>query len=119
MKMKFRKTLISGLCVASLAGIAVPLTTSAAVAVYFNTAPPEARYERVPAPRNGYVWSSGYWNTRGDRHVWQSGSWQRNRSGYNFSQPRWTQQGDRWQLEQGRWNKGSPERERQERHERQ
>jgi hypothetical protein len=45
---------------ASLGTIAVPMTASADVGIYFNSAPPPARYEVIPAPRKGYVWSSGY-----------------------------------------------------------
>jgi hypothetical protein len=104
--MKFRKSLVFGLCVASLGAVSVPMTATADVAVYFNTAPPQVRYEAVPAPRSGYVWSSGYWNAKGNRHVWQAGHWEHQRPGYYWTQSTWTQQEKRWQLERGRWNKG-------------
>jgi hypothetical protein len=104
--MKFRKSLVAALCVAALGAIAVPTTASADVAVYFNTAPPQARYEAVPAPRSGYVWSSGYWNYKGNKHVWQNGHWERERPGHHWSQSTWTQHDNRWQLQRGHWNKG-------------
>lgn len=104
--MKLRKTLLVAICVGSLAGISVPLTANAQPIVYFNAAPPEARREVMPAPRRGYEWSAGYWNVRGNRHVWQRGHWERTRRGYYFAQPTWTQRDDRWQLERGRWNRG-------------
>jgi hypothetical protein len=104
--MKLRKTLLLAICVGSLAAITAPLTASAEVGIFLNVAPPPARYEAVPAPRNGYVWSSGYWNARGDRHVWQPGHWERQRRGYYLAQPTWTQRDNRWQLERGRWNRG-------------
>ena len=100
--MKFRKSLLVGICAASLA---LPLAASAA-AIYLNVAPPEARYERVPAPRAGYVWSSGYWNAQNNRHVWRAGHWERERRGHHFVQPTWTQRDNRWELNRGRWNKG-------------
>jgi hypothetical protein len=105
--MKFRKSLLVALCAASLGGVAVPMTASAeGVAVYFNTAPPAARYEAVPAARRGYVWAPGYWNAKNDRHVWKAGHWEKDRKGYHYTQSTWVQQDNRWQLHQGGWNKG-------------
>ena len=103
--MTFRKWLLAALCVGSLGSISVT-TASADVGIYFNMAPPPVRYEVVPAPRHGYTWSPGYWNARGQRHVWQAGHWEKDRRGYHFAQPTWTQHNNRWQLERGRWNKG-------------
>jgi hypothetical protein len=82
------------------------MTASAETAIYFNVAPPPARHEAIPAPRRGYLWSPGYWNAKGKRHMWQAGHWERERAGYRFSQPAWTQRDGRWQLERGRWAKG-------------
>ena len=79
--MKFRKSLLAGLCAASLLGIAVPMTASAEVEIYFSAAPPAVRYEAVPAPRRGYLWAPGYWNGKNNRHVWQGGHWERERAG--------------------------------------
>lgn len=104
--MKLRKSLLVVACAASLGGIAVPMTASAEVAIYFNTAPPQVRYEAIPAARHGHVWSPGYWNAKNKKHVWQAGHWERERKGYYFTQPAWTQRDNRWQLERGRWNKG-------------
>lgn len=66
-------------------------------------APPQPRFEREPRARPGYVWAPGYWNWRGNRHVWVRGSWIRDRPGYVYSQPRWLQRDGQWYLEQGRW----------------
>ncbi|MBK6323180.1 YXWGXW repeat-containing protein [Candidatus Aalborgicola defluviihabitans] len=104
--MKFRKTMLAAICVGLLVGIGAPLTATAQVRVYFNNAPPEPRYEVVPAPRRGYVWSAGYWDLRGHRHVWRAGHWERARRGYYMNQPTWTQNGDRWELRRGHWNRG-------------
>ena len=82
------------------------MAASADVGVYFNTAPPPARFEAVPAPRRGYVWAPGYWNARNNRHVWQAGHWERERKGYRYNQPRWTQRDSRWHFERGGWNRG-------------
>ena len=104
--MRFKKSLITVLCAASLGAVSLPMTANAAVQIYLNTAPPENRYERVPAARKGYTWAPGYWNARDNRHVWQAGRWERNRAGYHYVQPSWTQRDNRWQLERGRWNRG-------------
>ncbi|WP_432377347.1 YXWGXW repeat-containing protein [Duganella sp. P38] len=42
---------------------------------YITVAPPPPRYERIPAPRAGYIWAPGYWDWRGNRHEWVGGSW--------------------------------------------
>src|SRR5258705_152407 len=70
--MKFRKPLLVALCVGAFGGLSAPMTASAEVQVYFNTAPPPLRVEVVPAPRRGYFWVPGYWEGRGHRHVWQA-----------------------------------------------
>jgi hypothetical protein len=103
--MKFRKSIVIAVTVTSLGTIFVPMAASAAVAVSFNVARPPARHEVVPAPRSGYVWSSGYWNAKGDRHVWQGGHWERERTGYHYAQPTWTQHDNRWQLQPAHWNR--------------
>jgi hypothetical protein len=104
--MKFRKSLIVVLSAMALGVTAAPLTANAEVGIFLNIAPPPARYEAVPAPRQGYVWSSGYWNAKSNKHVWQAGHWERARNGYHMTQPAWTQRDNRWELQRGRWNKG-------------
>ena len=104
--MRFRKSLVAVLCAASLGTVVLSTTASADVTIYFNTAPPAPRYEVVPAPRNGYVWSSGYWNVKHNQHAWQGGHWERQRHGYELAQPAWIQQDNRWELQRGHWNKG-------------
>jgi len=104
--MRVSKSILVVLCAASFGAVSLPMPASAAVGIYLNVAPPASRYEAVPAPRRGYVWSPGYWNARGKRHVWKAGHWERQRSGYHYSQPTWTQQGNRWQLDRGHWNRG-------------
>jgi hypothetical protein len=104
--MKLRKNILALTCAAAIAAMYVPLAANAEVGIFLNIAPPPSRHEAIPAPRSGYVWSSGYWNAKGHKHVWQAGHWERQRNGYHFTQPTWTQRDDRWQLERGRWNKG-------------
>jgi hypothetical protein len=104
--MRLRKSLVVAMCMASLAGIAAPMTASAEVAVYFNSAPPAVRYEAVPAARHGYVWAPGYWNAKNNRHVWQAGHWERERKGYYYNQSTWVQHDNRWQLQRGSWSQG-------------
>lgn len=104
--MKFRKSLLAVLCVASLGAVSLPLTAIADTRIYLNSAPPPPRYEAVPAARKGYLWVPGYWNVRNNRHAWQAGHWERHRTGYHYIEPAWTQHDNRWALQRGRWNKG-------------
>ena len=50
-----------------------------ASAAYENSrlgiAPSLVRYERMPRARSGYVWAPGYWDWRGSRREWVSGTW--------------------------------------------
>ena len=108
--MKFRKSLLIALCVGTFGGLSAPMTASAEVQVYFNTAPPPLRVEAVPAPRRGYFWVPGYWEGRGHRHVWHAGYWQRERRGYHYVPPTWVERNNRWYYEQGRWNRGDTDR---------
>ena len=40
-----------------------------------GVAPSPVRYEHVPRARAGYVWAPGYWDWRGSRREWVSGTW--------------------------------------------
>lgn len=83
----------------------MPLQAMAQVSVNVNigTAPPPLRYERMPPPRNGYVWAPGYWNWNGYQHVWAQGHWVRARPGYVYHRPEWRQDHGRWYLHNERW----------------
>ncbi|SFU51279.1 YXWGXW repeat-containing protein [Pseudoduganella namucuonensis] len=77
--------------------------------VVIGNAPPPLRHEVIPRPRPGYVWSPGYWDWRGHRHVWVPGHYLRARPGYVYMQPQWIERDGQWYREGGRWD-------RQERH---
>ncbi len=79
------------------------MVVPAAVTVGYP-APPPPRYERVPAPRRGMIWSQGHWEYRGHRHVWVPGTWVRARPGHAYHQPTWRQRNGQWQYSQGRWD---------------
>ena len=100
--MQMRKTLIAVLIAGSAASL--PAVARTDVDLILNFGPPAVRYEAVPAPRRGHVWTPGYWDYRSNRHAWVAGSWVRERPGYYYQQPQWVVQGDRWHLNRGRWN---------------
>ena len=104
--MKFRKPLLAALIAASLGGVSVPTLARADVEIFFNSAPPAARHEVVPAPRRGYLWVRGHWDARGHQHVWRAGHWERQRVGFQYVEPRWVERNNGWALERGRWNRG-------------
>ena len=99
-----RKVLVSALLAAgTIAAVATPLSSEAQI--YLNIAPPAVRYEAVPAPRSGYVWSNGYWGYDGSQHTWTAGDWQASRPGYTYSQPRWVENNGRWGYQSSRWDR--------------
>lgn len=103
-----KKVLVSALFAAGMIGAAaIPLSSLAEVDVVLNFGPPAVQYEAVPAPRNGYVWSNGYWQWDGSSstHVWAPGTWQASRSGYVYSQPRWVENNGRWNYQPSRWDR--------------
>jgi hypothetical protein len=108
--MKIHKTLLIGLFAAtSLTGLSIPIASaqpSAGVHVYFGKAPPPSRYERIPAPRRGYVWVNGYWELKRNRHVWHKGHWERVRPGHYYAQPTWVKRNRGWELHRGEWRRG-------------
>lgn len=90
----------------ALAAAAFAAPASAQVSVDVRVGPPAPRYEVVPAPRAGYVWTPGYWDWRAGRHYWVNGTWARERPGYVYTEPRWVNDGGRWVLYRGAWARG-------------
>ena len=101
-----KKVLVSALFAAgTVAAVATPLTSVAQIGVYLNVAPPEVRYEAVPAPRSGYIYSSGHWQHDGSQYVWSAGDWQAARPGYTYSQPTWVENNGRYAYQPSRWDR--------------
>ena len=98
-----RKLLLGALVVSAIG--AIPLTSSAAVGVYVDVAPPAPRYEVVPAPRAGYTWAPGYWDYNGGHYHWKKGRWVHEQHGMHWHPDRWEQRDGHYVLEHGSWNK--------------
>jgi hypothetical protein len=103
--MKLRKSLLIGLCVASLGGISAPLLANAEVGIFLNIPPPELRVEPIPVPRAGFIWTPGYWDVNHGRHEWRAGHWEHERHGYHYAAPGWVQHDNRWELRRGHWDR--------------
>jgi hypothetical protein len=106
--MNTKKVLVSALLAAGIIGfMATPVSSIAQVEIQLNYGPPAPRYEVIPAPRNGYVWSGGHWQWRNNRHEWTAGNWQPTRPGYAYYQPRWVERdgGGGWHYRASRWDK--------------
>lgn len=84
---------------------ALPTAARAAVDVdlVVQVPPPPLRYEPVPPPRVGYVWTPGYWAWRNNAHVWVGGTWVASRPGYVYRQPAWVQRDGKWHYARGGW----------------
>lgn len=78
------------------------------VEVRVGVRPPPMRVEHVPGPRNGYLWSHGYWGWRGGAHVWIDGHWEAERPGYRFIDARWLLVDGVWAFYPGYWEPYAP-----------
>ena len=106
--MLMKKVLVSALLAAGTIGAVVaPLASLAQVEIYLNYGPPAPRYEVIPAPREGYVWSGGHWQWQGNRHIWIAGNWQAARPGYTYYEPQWVEREGRrgWNYRASRWDR--------------
>jgi hypothetical protein len=99
-----RRTLILSLCLASGAMLA-PVMASAGVGIDITIAPPAPQVEVVPGPRAGYVWAPGFWEWRGNAHVWVPGRYIAARPGWRWVPDRWEQHGERWHHNVGHWER--------------
>jgi hypothetical protein len=112
METNMKRTLTFATMIALGAAAFAPLPSMAQTDfnVLIGSAPPPPMYERMPAPRHGYVWAPGYWEWSGHRHHWVSGQWLAARPGYAYASPSWRQRDGRWYMEPGRWNAYGPDR---------
>jgi len=88
----------------AVAAITTPMVANARAYIDIDIAPPAPREEIVLAPRAGYVWSPGYWNWSGHKHVWVRGRNIREREGHHWVGDNWEQRGSHWHHEGGHWD---------------
>jgi hypothetical protein len=98
-----RTLALTALILAAAAAAPLPSLAASNVSLYVGTAPPAPMYERIPAPRHGYVWAPGYWAWNGHRHAWTSGYWVAERPGYVYNAPAWYQNDGGWYMQPARW----------------
>ena len=91
--------------VVGIAAVAAPMLGNARTYVDIDVAPPAARVEVIPSARRGYVWTPGYYNYSGHRHIWVGGRYVHERSGRHWTADSWEQRGNRWHHEAGRWDR--------------
>jgi len=89
----------------SMGALTVPTAAQAQAVITIQGPPPPPRYERMPPPRRGYVWSPGHYEWRGGRHVWVRGMYVRARPGYAYRAPEWRENNGRWEYNRGRWDR--------------
>ncbi|MBL8519616.1 MAG: YXWGXW repeat-containing protein [Betaproteobacteria bacterium] len=107
-----KKLLLAAATAAALSGMPIA-QASPHWSIGINIGPPPLRYEPVPVPRAGYVWVPGYWDWRGQRHVWISGHYLREKRHQHYSPSYWSERGGRWYHAPGRWDAdrdGTPDR---------
>jgi len=105
--MNAKKILLAAM-IASPLLMALPLQSAQAQVfdLRIGTPPPPPRVVEVPAPRPGYVWTPGYWNWEGHRHVWHEGVWVRERRGYHYVAPAWEPVDGQYGFRRGHWERG-------------
>lgn len=99
------KSLIAALALAAgsvgIAGVAY----ARVVDVEIGVAPPPARVEVVPAPREGYIYEKGHYETSdGQTYVWVEGRYLPNREGHVWHPYVMERSGDRWHFRAGHWD---------------
>jgi hypothetical protein len=96
------KALLVTLCLGA-AGFGTSAAALAAPSIEADTAPPPARDERSPAPRDGYVWAAGYWDWSGHAYFWVPGRFIFQRRGAHWVTDRWDQVDSHWRRVAGHW----------------
>lgn len=112
--MSLRKNLIA-LCIATGS---VAASMPALADVYVRLAPPEPRYEVVPALPSGYVWVPGYWDWNGHHYHWVNGHRVRAQHGSAWVPNRWVEDHGRWRMEHGHWDRNHADRDHDRDHDR-
>ena len=91
--------------VPALAAFLVATAPSAwAGTVFVRIQPPDIRVE-THEERRGYIWQSGYWRWRGNRHDWQAGHFAREKHGQRWSDGRWEHGDHGYFWVNGRWGR--------------
>lgn len=103
-----KKLIVGLLTAASLTAIAAPAEAKTDIDVFLNFGPPAVRYESVPGPRVGFVWTPGYWDWRGSAWIWIAGNYVRERPGYYWHEPQWVHGPRGWYSQPGRWDRQQP-----------
>ena len=110
----FKRIALTALAAAATFGTVSAVTApfmpaSAQVNITFGSPPPPARYEAVPAPRAGQVWTPGQYRLVNDQYVWQPGQWQQARAGYRYVPDQWERYSangrDQWRYQPSRWDR--------------
>ena len=83
---------------------AAPAVVATTPQIVVQAAPPPPVYETTPAPREGWVWSPGYYEWNNGQYVWNTGRWIQDRPGWEWQESRWLQRPDgSWYLVSGQW----------------
>lgn len=91
-------------------GAILTLGSNIVLAQVVRTPPPDLRYEVTPEPRNGYVWSPGYWRWQNHRYVWQHGRWLREQRGKLWIPESWEEDEEgRFHFIPGHWERTEDE----------
>ncbi len=77
---------------------------AASASVFVRIQPPDIRIE-THRERPGYIWQSGYWRWRGQRHQWTGGHYARQKHGQRWTEGRWDHSERGYYWTGGRWER--------------
>jgi hypothetical protein len=103
--MKFRFALLSILAIAGASFVPTLASALEAGVIIVDRAPPAPRTEPPPPPREGFVWSPGYWKWDGYNYSWQEGNWiQTQQPTAKWVPDHWVERNGRWEFVPGHWS---------------
>jgi hypothetical protein len=88
----------------STAGVASVASADRGVELEIGVAPPPARVEVVPAPREGYVYDRGHYEWDGQQYQWREGRYIERREGHEWRPSVIEHHGDKWRFRAGHWD---------------
>jgi hypothetical protein len=87
-----------------VAAFVLAAAPSAWARIYVKVQAPEVRVE-THEERKGFVWQSGYWQWRNQKHEWSAGHYAREQKGRHWTDGRWEHDEHGHYYVNGRWER--------------
>jgi len=73
------------------------------MSVVASAALPPRKKEAIPSPREGVIWSPGYWKLNDKWFSWCGGHWELSRPNQLYVAPHWKHHADGWHFAAAAW----------------